>query len=644
MRTTLTILGIAGGVVLLVLLGVAIAVWTVDPNQFIGPIQARIKASTGRDVAIKGGIDLKLGLEPKLVVNDVRIGNAPWAKGQDMLTAKSIEAQVALLPLLRRHFELVRLNLVDPVIALETNAAGQGNWELASPKAGANAPADSVAPGALGIGDLAITRGALTYRDGATGAVTQVDIDELSLRARDAHSPVNAEFRGKIDGIAVALTGNLGPLATLAERKLPYPVAIQGEVAGRKTSVVVKVQRSDGFVELQDLDASSGSSKVRGKVGIRQTGKTTTYAVNLSSPSLSLDDLALPAVAAPPTKRPPGVAAGSKHLVFSDTPVSFDALHGNNASGEVTIDRLVLSGGRSLDKVRIQFTLQGGKLDAPVLQAAGFGGTIAGKLAIDTSRGPSPTIALALDGHQLDIAALLAAAGVAREMRGGKTELAIDVTTKGDSPHKWMSGINGRARAVVGPATVVNTKLDPTLSFDRLAQLVNPFRAAESNTELKCAVIRLPLSNGVAQVDRSIGIETKELDVGVSGSLDFRNETLDLAIRPRVRQGISINIAQFAELVRFHGPLMAPTVGVDAMASAATIARIGAAMGTGGLSIVGETLLSSAGGASGGGAGACDIALGKAPPPAASGGQSAASGAQNPVGDLGNAVGRLFKK
>src|SRR6516162_1113000 len=139
MRTALTILGIAAGAVLLLLLGVAIAVWTVDPNAFVGPLQARIKAATGRDVAIGGGIDLKLGLEPKLVARDVRFGNAPWAKGPDMVSAKSVEAQVALLPLLRRQFDLVRLTLVEPVIALETNSQGQGNWELASPKAGTGA-------------------------------------------------------------------------------------------------------------------------------------------------------------------------------------------------------------------------------------------------------------------------------------------------------------------------------------------------------------------------------------------------------------------------------------------------------------------------------------------------------------------------
>ena len=646
MRPILTILGIAGGVVLLVLLGVAIAVWTVDPNQFIGPIQARIKAATGRDVTIGGGIDLKLGLEPKLVAKDVRFGNAPWAKTPDMLAAKSVEAQVALLPLLQRRFDLVRLNLVDPVIVLETNPEGRGNWELAPPKpATASERATESAGEMLAIGDLAITRGALTYRDGATGSETRVVIDTLTLQARDAQAPVNAEFRGTIDGIAVALTGNLGPLATLAQRRLPYPVAVKGEIAGKKTSITAKIQRADGFVELQDIDASSGASNVKGKLGIRHAGAQTALTVDLSAQTLAVNDIVVP-IAPPPSAKHAAASAASPY-VFPDTPLPFDWLRNEDASGGMTIGRLLLADGRALDNVRIQFTLRDGKLDVPVLQFASFGGTFGGKLTIDGARPQGgPAIVLVLEGRQLDLAALLAAGGVKREVRGGKTEIAIDVAMRGDSPHKWMSSANGRARAVVGPATLVNTKLDPGLSFDRIVQVVNPFRTVSASTELHCAVVRLPLAGGVARVDRSIGVETRELDVAVSGTLDFRNETLDLSIKPRVRQGIPINIPQIAELVRFHGPFTAPTVGVDAMASAATIARIGAAVGTGGLSIIGETLLGGAAAATeGASGGACAVALGKAAPATTA---SAASGkappASNPVQDLGNAVGRLLGK
>src|SRR4029453_13883347 len=119
------------------------------------------------------------------------------------------------------------------------------------------------------------------------------------------------------------------------------------------------------------------------------------------------------------------------------------------------------------------------------LQFATYGGTFTGKAAIDVTRPQGgPAISLVLDGHQLDLSALLAAGGVKREVRGGKTEIAIDVALRGDSPHKWMASANGRARAVVGPATLVNTKLDPTLSFDRIVQVVNPFRTASPSTEL----------------------------------------------------------------------------------------------------------------------------------------------------------------
>ncbi len=131
-------------------------------------------------------------------------------------------------------------------------------------------------------------------------------IDTLTLQARDASSPVNAEFRGTIDGIAVALTGNLGPLATLAQRRLPYPVAVKGEIAGRKSSIALKVQRSDGLVELQDIEASSGASNVKGKLGIRHAGARTEWAVDLSSQSLALNDIALPIAPAAPAKHAPG--------------------------------------------------------------------------------------------------------------------------------------------------------------------------------------------------------------------------------------------------------------------------------------------------------------------------------------------------
>jgi hypothetical protein len=169
---------------------------------------------------------------------------------------------------------------------------------------------------------------------------------------------------------------------------------------------------------------------------------------------------------------------------------------------------------------------------------------------------------------------------------------------------------------------------------------VNPFRNVDPTTELKCAVIRLPLERGIARIDRSVAIETGKIDASASGTLDFRDETIDLAIKPQVKDGIPIKIPEIADLVRVRGTFEAPVVGVDAMASAAVIARIGAAIGTSGLSVVGESLLAQG---ARGGPNPCDVALGRAPAAkSAPSGAPKAGSAPTPADDLGKALGRLL--
>ena len=104
--------------------------------------------------------------------------------------------------------------------------------------------------------------------------------------------------------------------------------------------------------------------------------------------------------------------------------------------------------------------------------------------------------------------------------------------------------------------------------------------------------MRLPLANGVARVERSIAFETKKIGVAASGTVDLRSETLDLSVKPRVKAGVTVKLLELASLVHVRGPLAAPTVGVDAVAGAETVARLGAAYATAGLSVLGETLLS----------------------------------------------------
>src|SRR4030095_2767683 len=127
-RTVFIVLAAAGTLCVALLVAAALAVATVDLRTLVGPVQARVKAATGRERSIAGPIVLKLSLEPKIVLNDVAFANAPWSETKDMVRAGRVEAQVALLPLIQRRFEVIEVTLTDPVVSLETDAQGRATW------------------------------------------------------------------------------------------------------------------------------------------------------------------------------------------------------------------------------------------------------------------------------------------------------------------------------------------------------------------------------------------------------------------------------------------------------------------------------------------------------------------------------------
>jgi AsmA family protein len=644
MRTVSKVFAGAGILVLVLAVGVAIAVAMVDVNSFIGPLQTRVKAATGRDLVVRGGARLALSMQPKLVLADVTLSNAPWGSTPQMLTAQRLELEVALLPLLSRRIELVEFGLVGPVITLESDAKGQKNWEFAAapatPTPAAPAPAATTpAPAMLfGVGDVEIANGSLVYRDLAGGGITQVAIDKLSLRARNQASPMDLMFRGKVNDVAVAVEGTLGPLEALLQKRWPYAVDVKGEIAGHKAALATKLRAEDRKYSFEELRIVFGANALTGSFAAVTGGPRPKLVFDLSGPALALNELPAPAAAAAPAT--PAPAKGPQWII-PDVPVNFALLRVFDADGALSIGRLTLPDGKTLDNLRVQLTLAGGKLDVPAFSTAAWGGTLAGNFTVDASAPGSAALTVRVDGKGLSLGALMDAAGVKREVRGAKSELAVNLTMRGASPHAWASSASGNVSLVAGPGTLVNTKVPLDASLDKLLDSVNPFRNTDPSTELVCGVIRFPLANGIARVDRTIAMETSKVGISASGTLDFRNETLDMGFQPKVRKGITLPVPNFAELVRLSGPFRAPQVKVDAAGSVAAIASIGAAIGTGGLSLVGQTLFAWA---EGSGPGPCQVALGAKESTSASAAPAKGSSPIPLADDVGKAIGKLFGK
>ena len=121
-------LGLAS-LVLLLLLGIAVLVWLVDPNTFKARIEAEVKKATGRDFALAG--DIELGFYPWLALRTGpgNFGNPPGFPPEPMAAWQSAQLGAKLFPLLRGELVVDRVRLKGADLRLVRRADGHGNWE-----------------------------------------------------------------------------------------------------------------------------------------------------------------------------------------------------------------------------------------------------------------------------------------------------------------------------------------------------------------------------------------------------------------------------------------------------------------------------------------------------------------------------------
>ncbi|HYJ39629.1 MAG TPA: AsmA family protein [Steroidobacteraceae bacterium] len=117
-----------GALVALVVLGVLVVVWLVDPNSFKSQIEAAVRDRTGREFTLVG--DIELGFFPWL---SLRTGEGKFGSPADfgpepLVSWKSAKLGVKLLPLLSGDVIADRIFLSGADLRLVRRADGSANW------------------------------------------------------------------------------------------------------------------------------------------------------------------------------------------------------------------------------------------------------------------------------------------------------------------------------------------------------------------------------------------------------------------------------------------------------------------------------------------------------------------------------------
>ena len=127
MRTYKIVFIVLIGLVLVAVAAVAALIF-VDPSIYRNQLETRASEALSREFKIAGPIHLERSLRPRIIVEDITIGNPDWATGTHFATAEKVGVQVALFPLLRGELRVLDTAFSGVNLYIEDGPAGANNY------------------------------------------------------------------------------------------------------------------------------------------------------------------------------------------------------------------------------------------------------------------------------------------------------------------------------------------------------------------------------------------------------------------------------------------------------------------------------------------------------------------------------------
>ena len=239
--------------------------WFLNRDALREAVEAQIRAVTGLDLVVKGSIEVSVFPGSYVSFHDVGLkggGTADPALAVDVLTAN-----LRLLPLLLRRFEIADVMMLRPHIRVTRDAHGESNWTPFI-----ETIARTMKPGAdnqVSFSEIRIQDGVLAYEDAANHLSEMLGDIDLSLAwpsiSRSFAATGQFDWRGeRVDGsisvsdFVAALSGDRSGLkARLASA--PLKLAFDGTVANR-TSMMMEGTLTIDSVSLRNAMRWAGQA------------------------------------------------------------------------------------------------------------------------------------------------------------------------------------------------------------------------------------------------------------------------------------------------------------------------------------------------------------------------------------------------
>lgn len=593
-------------VLVIVLVGGFIFLKTFDLNQYKSYAQDIVYKETGRQLALNGDAGLKISLIPTVVLNDVSLSNADWAKPADMVKAKQIEVSVDVLPLLKKQVVINTVNLIDPEVNLAVNADGVPNWAFESKEnkqEKAPAPktekAVEAAKTAAAIGIVAkhlkIENAHVNYHDMKSGSQTNVEIKSFNLASAGMNDNIHMDFEVLLNGEKISGTAETGSINSVLQNASDFPVSVDVKAFGATIqadaklndlmgnlsfsgmlnavnpsgnfgapSVKLNTQLSGSLEQItaQIKELNVAGNVITGKVVANLAQAKPFIDADLSSNVINLETLTTPTKTSAAFEL---ISTAQAANFVPDTPLDLSALNAVNAKAKVHVKDLIVNPDLSLQNIQLTAALNNGVLNVSPLTLNAGGGVVSGSASVSATN----NINVDLTGQNIVLQNLLKSLAITNGTSfgfgsGGQTDLKIKLSGQGSTVRKLVESLNGQVIAIIGQSKLQTGSLK-YLSGNFITQILNSLNLKRTTgMDLECAVVRADLGGGKVSMPKGIVFNAKQMVVVSDGSINLNNDKIDFTIHPFNSKITDNNIAQaLSSLLKVSGTVENPRLTLD---------------------------------------------------------------------------------
>ncbi|WP_040302016.1 AsmA family protein [Afipia clevelandensis] len=539
------------------LLGLIAISWMIDPNAVRLSVEKQIRAATGLDLMVNGDVRVSIFPGSAITLHQVGLkGAASRGSGiaDEPLTVGELTANLRLIPLLMRRYEIADVSLLNPRINVKRGADGRSNWSAII-----ETLARTIKPGVdspVSFSEIRIKDGTLTYQNKARGIAETVSGIDLSLawpsisRAFAATGQFN--WRGEaVDGslnIADFIAALSGERSGIKVRitSTPLKFAFDGAIANR-TSLLMEGTLSADSPSLRNAARWAGQAPPGnnglGRFALKARTNVVGESIALTNVNLELDGntaegvitysnsdrqtmqatLAADALDFTPYIDTLRLVAGSSRewnrQLFDLRGLSATDLDMRLSAAKVTI------GTSKLGRTAIGANLRNGTLALSIGEAQIYGGILKGSLGI-TRADADADVKAQFQFTDVDLASCASDLfGISRLSGRGNLNFALEA--KGASPFTLAQSLDGTATLTGHDGAIGGLNIEQLLKRLERRPLSGAGNFRSGSTAFDSLNVAIRFNDGVATAEDA-RIEGPTTRVLLTGTASVPSREYDL--------------------------------------------------------------------------------------------------------------------